>query len=80
MAQNGSLIRNVGFGPLVVTGTLSDWSYEARNWVLGTCPELKAIFPSLHDPACFGARPDATRCAASLGLPTQCSNDTLKSG
>ncbi len=76
MAENGTLIRTTDFGPLVVTGTLSDWSYETRNWVLGTCPELKAIFPSLHDPACFGARPDPNRCAISLGLPQPCQQNT----
>ena len=41
--------------PMVVSGTLAHLSYEARSNVLDICPELKVIFPSLHEPTCFGA-------------------------
>ena len=77
--SNGSLIKDTSYGPLVVTGTLGDLSQEARNWVIGTCPELKAIFPSLPHPSCFGARPDPVKCAAALDLPRPC-NSSIADG
>ncbi len=27
---------------------------------------IKIIFPSLHDPNCFGATPNGTKCAKSI--------------
>lgn len=77
MMSNGTLVRDTTYGPLVISGTLPDLSDEARNWVLGTCPEIKAVFPSLHHPACFGARPDPIKCAEALGLAQACHNETV---
>lgn len=67
---NGTLRMDSSWGPMVVTGTQADLSQEARNWIMGVCPEIKAIYPSLHHPACFGARPNETQCAESLGFTT----------
>lgn len=60
------------FGPLVVVGTLPHLSDAGRNWVLGTCPEIKAVFPVLHNPGCFGAKPNEAQCAESLGFKPPC--------
>ena len=30
------------------------------------CPEIKMIFPSLHDPSCFGAKPNGEKCKKSI--------------
>ena len=51
---------------LTVTGTLPDISYEDRELFLTYCPELKIVFPSLHDPNCFGAKPDGQKCTSKL--------------
>ena len=52
--------------PLVVAGTQSRLTYTERDSLLKHCPELKVIFPSLHEPACFGAHPNAETCKASI--------------
>lgn len=52
--------------PLVVSGTLARLSYEERDAVLKHCSEVKLIFPSLHEPACFGAHPNAGQCRKSI--------------
>ena len=52
--------------PLVVAGTQSRLTYAKRDSLLKHCPELKVIFPSLHEPACFGAHPNAETCKASI--------------
>jgi len=72
--SNGTLDEN--WGPNVVTGTQADLSQQARNWMIGVCQEIKIIYPSLHHPSCFGARPNPQSCAASLGLPPPCVNTT----
>jgi hypothetical protein len=55
--------------PLVVAGTYGYLPQSSRNWLLGSCPELKQVFPSLHHPSCFGARPNAVQCAnVTLGV------------
>ena len=51
---------------LAVSGTLPGLSFEDRDLFLTFCPELKMIFPSLHDPNCFGAKPDGEKCALTL--------------
>jgi hypothetical protein len=51
---------------LVVSGTLAHLNWTAREAFLQTCPELKIIFPSLHEPACFGAHPNGTKCKATI--------------
>ena len=69
LVANGTLVEDPGdWGPMIVSGTQPNLDDAARNWVLGTCPELKVIFPVLHNPNCFGARPNPRACAASLGF------------
>mmetsp|Transcript_21865 Transcript_21865/g.33237 ORF Transcript_21865/g.33237 Transcript_21865/m.33237 type:complete len:364 (+) Transcript_21865:104-1195(+) len=52
--------------PMIISGTLSSINHDTRNTILELCPELKVIFPSLHNPSCFGAHPDAKGCADSI--------------
>ena len=52
--------------PVVVSGTQAKLSLEERDQLLNYCPEAKVIFPSLHEPACFGAHPDPVRCRQSI--------------
>jgi len=54
-------------GPLmVIAGTLPNIDHDVRNLVLEMCPEIKRIFPSLHNPNCFGAHPNGTGCAEHI--------------
>jgi hypothetical protein len=55
-----------GLPPFVISGTLGNLEHETRHAALEMCPEVKRIFPSLHNPACFGAHPDADACAKSI--------------
>lgn len=52
--------------PLIISGTLPKLHHDARDLILEMCPEIKRIFPSLHNPACFGAHPDSEACANSI--------------
>jgi hypothetical protein len=52
--------------PFVVSGTQAKLDWTARDALLGVCPEVKMIFPSLHEPACFGAHPNSEKCKASI--------------
>lgn len=52
--------------PLFVSGTQASLSYPQRDALLKHCPELKVIFPSMHEPACFGAHPQPEACRASI--------------
>jgi len=52
--------------PMVVSGTQAHLSFQHREDLLMVCPELKVIFPSLHNPACFGAHPDPDSCRATI--------------
>jgi len=52
--------------PLAVAGTQAKLTYAERDSLLKHCPELKTIFPSLHEPACFGAKPNAEQCKATI--------------
>lgn len=61
--NDGSSLRYL---PLVVSGTLPGLSWDDRETVLKHCPEIKMIFPSMHEPACFGAHPDPIKCKASI--------------
>lgn len=54
------------FPPLVVSGTQTHMNWTARDTLLGVCPELKTIFPSLHEPSCFGAHPDGAKCKETI--------------
>lgn len=51
---------------LVAAGILPDMEYDARDSFLTYCPELKMVFPNLHDPNCFGAHPNAEGCRKSI--------------
>jgi hypothetical protein len=73
---NGTLIKDEDWGPMLITGTMGNLPHQARSWALSKCPEIKAIFPSLHHPACFGAKPNPLGCAASQGFPPPCVNST----
>ena len=52
--------------PMVISGTLSNIDHDVRGVLLEMCPEVKRIFPSLHNPACFGAHPDSEACSKSI--------------
>ena len=54
------------FPPLVVSGTLAQLNWTARESLLLVCPELKLIFPSLHEPSCFGAHPNGAKCKQTI--------------
>lgn len=51
---------------LVVSGTLAPLDWKARDTFINYCIELKMIYPVLHEPACFGAAPNAAQCASSI--------------
>jgi hypothetical protein len=63
VGENNTLKEDETFGPLIVAGTQAHLTDDQRNWVLGTCPELKSIFPVLHNPHCFGAKPNLEECS-----------------
>lgn len=75
---DGTLTRDEDWGPMLITGTMGNLPDKARSWAMSKCPEIKNIFPSLHHPACFGARPNPLGCAASLGFEPPCSNSTRR--
>jgi len=52
--------------PFLVSGIQSSLNFTMRDNLLNVCPELKAIFPSLHEPGCFGAHPDGPKCRESI--------------
>jgi hypothetical protein len=54
------------FCPFVVSGTQASLNWTSRDALLAVCPELKVIFPSLHEPSCFGAHPDGDKCKATI--------------
>eukprot|EP00540_Astrosyne_radiata_P005231 CAMPEP_0116854384 /NCGR_PEP_ID=MMETSP0418-20121206/18562_1 /TAXON_ID=1158023 /ORGANISM="Astrosyne radiata, Strain 13vi08-1A" /LENGTH=272 /DNA_ID=CAMNT_0004487139 /DNA_START=71 /DNA_END=889 /DNA_ORIENTATION=- len=67
--ENNIVIRDEmeQYGPsLVLSGTGAGLDWNVRDALLSICPEWKLIFPSLHDPNCFGATPQAEKCAASI--------------
>ncbi|KAL7566258.1 hypothetical protein ACA910_011318 [Epithemia clementina (nom. ined.)] len=66
MTGNSSKGRVIKHIPMVVAGTQSQLTYEDRDTLLKHCPEVKLIFPSLHEPACFGAHPNPAKCKASI--------------
>lgn len=59
-------LRPIPPPPMVVSGTQAKLSFQEREDLLLVCPELKVIFPSLHEPACFGAHPDPVKCRATI--------------
>lgn len=52
--------------PYVVAGTQAHLSYNERDSLLKHCPEIKVIFPSMHEPTCFGAHPNPNTCKESI--------------
>ena len=52
--------------PYVAAGTFANLVYDQRETLLKHCPELKTIFPSLHEPTCFGAHPKPESCRQSI--------------
>ena len=52
--------------PRIVSGTLAHLKWADRETLLQHCPEAKLVFPSLHEPACFGAHPNPDTCQASI--------------
>jgi hypothetical protein len=52
--------------PLLLSGIQASLNWTTREALLGVCPELKMIFPSMHEPSCFGAHPNPEKCKASI--------------
>jgi hypothetical protein len=56
-----------GEAPWAASGTLpSVKTDKERELFLQYCPELKILYPSTHNPNCFGAQVHAEECAASI--------------
>lgn len=49
-----------------VSGILAEVPFKERDKFMSLCPETKLFYPSLHEPACFGASPESERCAKSI--------------
>ena len=62
----GAIGSAVNDDVLVASGTLAVLNHDSREKFLAICPELKLIFPSLHNPNCFGASPNGEECAKSI--------------
>ena len=54
-----------------VSGILPGLSNAERQRFLDYCPEMKMMFPSLHDSACFGAEPNALECFKYLCITSR---------
>ena len=52
--------------PYVAAGTFANLAWDERETLLKHCPEIKTIFPSLHEPSCFGAHPKPDTCRQSI--------------
>ena len=62
----GGIVEDIDVAPFVVAGTQAHLDFKRREALLHVCPELNIIFPSLHEPACFGAHPEPEKCKASI--------------
>jgi hypothetical protein len=51
---------------LVISGTLPSVTFDDRDKFIALCPELKMVYPALHDPNCFGATPNGEKCAMNI--------------
>ena len=51
---------------MVASGTLPGLSDDDRSKFISFCPDIKMVYPALHNPACFGAVPESDKCAASI--------------
>lgn len=58
--------KYVDTSAFAVSGTLPGTSLEQRQQMIDACPEMKILFPSLHEPGCFGAALKRDTCAASI--------------
>lgn len=63
--------RTAQGSPLAVSGTLGGLSDQTRQEYLDYCPEMKMMFPSLHNAACFGAEPNALECFKYLCITSR---------
>lgn len=52
--------------PYVASGTFANLAWDERETLLKHCPEIKTIFPSLHEPSCFGAHPQPDICRKTI--------------
>mmetsp|Transcript_32979 Transcript_32979/g.79760 ORF Transcript_32979/g.79760 Transcript_32979/m.79760 type:complete len:332 (+) Transcript_32979:67-1062(+) len=52
--------------PFLLSGTQPNLNFTTRESILFLCPELKVIFPSLHEPTCFGAHPKPETCRSTI--------------
>lgn len=59
----GSIARETA---LVASGTLPGLSDKERDAFIHICPELRIVYPVLHNPNCFGAVVHKEECAASI--------------
>ena len=59
-------VRELDHAPLLLSGTQATLNWTRRENVLMTCPEIKVIFPSMHEPSCFGAHPNGAKCKESI--------------
>ena len=62
----GSSGKFANEGSFAAFMTLAELDYDSREAFLSYCLELKMIFPSLHDPNCFGAHPNPALCKKSI--------------
>ena len=62
----GGITDDIDIAPFVVAGTQANLEFHRREALLHVCPELSIIFPSLHEPNCFGAHPKGEKCKASI--------------
>lgn len=62
----GGVTDDTETAPFVVSGTQANLEFKRREALLHVCPELNIIFPSLHEPNCFGAHPNPEKCKASI--------------
>lgn len=49
-----------------IADTLAGLPFDDRDKFMNLCPEMKILFPSLHDPNCFGASPNGEKCAVNI--------------
>lgn len=52
--------------PFIISGTIPYLGNAARELVLDMCPELKVLFPSVHNKHCFGPKHQGEQCAESI--------------
>ena len=63
--------RTASQHPIAVSGTLPGLDDQQRQDFLEYCPEMKMMFPTLHNAACFGAEPNALECFKYLCITSR---------